>query len=161
MRPGTRRCPQPGLHLAEQENCDELRGTERSVFSTDRNKRIFPKGASPDAIVSALLERETRGASKAHPRRHERKRWYVELSIKTEETAGNSRAVRKLRVTTQDLSRGGYSFLCRQFIYPGTLVHARVTALPGKPLLTGTVANCIYAGAGQHRVGVKLLTVNI
>lgn len=119
------------------------------------------QNASPDEIVIALLERETQGARSRHPRRHERKRWNVELSIRIEDTVGTAKAKRSVQVTTQDLSRGGYSFLCRHFVHPGTRVHARVTALPGEPVLTGIVANCVYARDGLHRVGVKLLSVNM
>lgn len=116
-----------------------------------------PSESSATDVLETLLEQKTRGESGRVARRHVRKRWTVDLLVRIEETVELRKTSRELRVTTQDLSRGGYSFLCRHFIYPGSRVQAHVTSLPGNPVLMGTVANCSYAGAGKHRVGVKLL----
>lgn len=116
-----------------------------------------PTAISAADALDALLKQKTRKESEAAPRRHVRKRWTVELQVTIEETLDLSTTRRDLRVSTQDLSRGGYSFLCRNYLHPGSSVRALVSSLPGNPVLMGTVVNCSYAGDGQHRVGVKFL----
>lgn len=116
-----------------------------------------PTESSATDVLDALFKQKTRGEFGLAPRRHVRKRWTIELLVRIEETVELRKTSRDLRVITQDLSRGGFSFLCRHFVHPGSHVWARVTSLPGDPVLMGTVANCSYAGAGKHRVGVKLL----
>ena len=112
---------------------------------------------TPTEVLNALLQQQTRGKSGPAARRYIRKRWTVELQINLEETVEMGKIYRDLRVTTQDLSRGGFSFLCRHFLHSGSQVHARVLSLPESAELVGNVVNCHYDGAGKHRVGVKFL----
>ena len=131
-----------------------------SMSQSGYDKSNASRESSATDVVDALLKQKARGESGLAARRHVRKRWTVEIQVRIEETVELHKTSRELRVTTQDLSRGGFSFLCRHFVYPGSQVWARITSLPGNPVLMGTVANCSYAGAGKHRVGVKLLGLN-
>ena len=130
------------------------------MSQSGHDKSNASRESSATDVLDALLKQKTRGESGLAPRRHVRKRWTVELQVRIEETVELRKTSRELRVTTQDLSRGGFSFLCRHFVHAGSHVWARITSLPGKPVLMGIVANCSYAGAGKHRVGVQLLGLN-
>ena len=119
--------------------------------------RNTPGQSAGAAVIDALLAQNAHKGSDPAARRHVRNRWKVDLRIEIEESIDVGTISRELNVTTQDLSRGGYSFLCRQYLHDGTQVRAQVESLPGSPILVGTVVNCSYAGAGQHRVGIKFL----
>ncbi len=130
------------------------------MSQSGHDKSNASRGSSATDVLDALLKQKAHGESGLAPRRHIRKRWIVELLVRIEETVEQRKTSRNLRVVTQDLSRGGFSFLCRHFVHRGSHVWAQVTSLPGDPVLMGTVANCSYAGAGKHRVGVKLLLLD-
>lgn len=127
------------------------------MSQSEHQESNAPSENGATKVLDALLEHETRGNSGAAARRHVRKRWTVELQVRIEETVDLGMINREIRVTTQDLSRGGYSFLCRQYLHVGSQVQAWVMSLPNSPVLMGTVVNCSYDGNGYHRVGVKLL----
>lgn len=127
------------------------------MSQSGHDKSNAPRESSATDVLDALLKQKAHGESGHAARRHVRKPWTVELLIRIEETVDLRRTTRNLHVITQDLSRGGFSFLCPQFVHPGSHVWAQVTSLPGDPVLMGTVANCSYAGGGKHRVGIKLL----
>lgn len=125
-----------------------------------QDKTIAASEISGAEALEALLQQSSAAQTARPSRRHVRKRWVIELRIRVVESGTTGAVDRELCVTTQDLSRGGFSFVCRQFLHIGTHVQAEVRSLPGSPVLTAEVANCEYDGNGQHRVGVKLVQVN-
>ncbi len=127
------------------------------MSQSGHDKSNVSRENSATDVLETLLKQKASGESGHAARRHVRKPWTVELLIRIEETVDLRRTTRNLHVITLDLSRGGFSFLCPQFVHPGSHVWAQVTSLPGDPVLMGTVANCSYTGGGKHRVGVKLL----
>lgn len=129
------------------------------MAQSDQAKSNAPIETSEADAIMVLLQQNARGKPAPTARRHVRKKWVIELQIKIEEAAAVDAVARDLAVTTQDLSRGGFSFLCRHFLYPGTQVEAQIPSLPGSPVLKGVVANCSYAENGQHRVGIKLTQI--
>jgi len=111
-----------------------------------------PAGDSPDEVFSELFKRFDRGQGVPNGRRFERYPWIIDLTMWLEEPSG---ATRTLDVTTHDLSRGGFSFVYRQFLHAGTKIRARFNILPNRPTVAGLVRNCNWVGGHHHRVGVE------
>lgn len=88
-------------------------------------------------------------------RRQLRRVWNTMLDLELTEQDGSRR--RHVRVQTLNLSSGGFAFLHRQFIHPGTRVRAEFQALPGKPIIEGVVRACDQLGGMEHRVGVQFI----
>jgi hypothetical protein len=81
--------------------------------------------------------------------------WNMTLDLELTEQDGSRR--RALRVQTLNLSSGGFAFLHRQFVHPGTRVLAEFSRLPGRPLIEGVVRCCDALGGMEHRVGVQFI----
>lgn len=114
-----------------------------------------PEELTDPTVIAATL-RALRGEhASLTPRRHRRHRWQVKLRLDLEEVTVGGRRRRALTVTSSDISVQGFSFFHRNFIHPGTLVRARVEALPDRPVLVGIVRNCIHVEGNRHRIGVE------
>jgi hypothetical protein len=84
-----------------------------------------------------------------------RRVWNTTLDLELTEQDGSRR--RQVRVQTLNLSSGGFAFLHRQFIHPGTRVWAEFQMLPGRPIIEGVVRSCDQLGGMEHRVGVQFI----
>jgi len=62
-------------------------------------------------------------------------------------------------VVTQDISRGGFSFLYSQYLPEGALIMATFDMLPGTPVIQGVVRSCQFLEGMKHRVGVAFESV--
>lgn len=62
---------------------------------------------------------------------------------------------RTITVVTEDLSTGGFAFVHKGFIHPGTVVKVKFTMLPNQPVYLGVVRHCNSIGGMRHRVGVQ------
>ncbi len=107
-----------------------------------------------EEVLAALRERY-RDAGGSDNRRHERYAWTVPLSLTIEETGDSGVDSREVVVTTHDISLGGFAFIARSYVHPGSVISARFDTLPGKPRLVGVVRNCIHLSGALHRVGVQ------
>ncbi|MHC4993617.1 MAG: PilZ domain-containing protein [Planctomycetota bacterium] len=98
-------------------------------------------------------------------RARERHKWQAQVEVELEEGLrpgekdGPHRVRethhRKITVITEDLSTGGFAFVHKGFIHPGTVVKVRFEMLPNQPVYLGTVRHCINIGGMKHRVGVQ------
>jgi len=88
-------------------------------------------------------------------RAHERRKWTVPLTVELEEVGQYGPASRTIEVSTVDVSRGGFAFVFRQYVFPGTVVRVQFDSLPKRPRLAGSVKSCNLIGGTQHRVGVQ------
>lgn len=110
------------------------------------------------ASGTAVEDTSARPASSAageELRQQLRRVWNTTLDLELTEQDGSRR--RQVRVQTLNLSSGGFAFLHRQFIHPGTRVWAEFQALPGRPVIEGVVRSCDQLGGMQHRVGVQFI----
>ena len=110
--------------------------------------------AHPSANVSA-----TRGKQASNRREHERTPWVVPLELSLTTRSLGRCSTYTITVETQDISKGGFSFVWRQYLRPGTMVHTQFDHLPNRPRITGVVRSCIHLGAMNHRCGVKFLQI--
>lgn len=111
---------------------------------------------SPEEVYDALeAQHGPPPPNERNQRQHERMPWLTELVIWVRERKWES--PRELFVHTNDISRGGFSFLHSQFLYPERMIYTCFNALPGQPMVAGVVTNCAYVGSGRHRVGVRFL----
>lgn len=58
---------------------------------------------------------------------------------------------------TKNLSRGGFAFLHKAYIRPGTLVGTQLEGVPGRPQIDGIVCHCHLVKGTTHLVGVEFL----
>jgi hypothetical protein len=95
------------------------------------------------------------GRAVSNERRHDRHKWVTPLTVLIEKEPDHKSQQRDVEVTTHDISRGGFSFMFKQYLHPGTRIRTRFNALPGCPIVRGIVRNCIHLGATFHRIGVE------
>lgn len=117
-----------------------------------------PETTLPAEVYEGLCDLYEQKPGVANRRRHERKPWAATLTVWVEDMVGTKADRRELEVTTHDISRGGIGFVYQQFLHPGTVIHVRFDSLPSRPVVTGVVANCIYVGGKQHRIGVQFVS---
>ncbi len=91
----------------------------------------------------------------AELRQQQRHVWNTVLNLEITDADGSSR--RTMSVRTLNLSSGGFAFLMRQFVHPGSRVLAEFKALPGKPVVEAIVRSCTPLGGMEHRVGVQFI----
>ena len=118
------------------------------------------KQSTPAAVIKQLAEIQRKRQSDCQfiERKHERKSWNAVITLVIEEMVEKELARhREIEVTTLDISAGGYAFMFKEFVNPGTVVRARFEGLPNKPILVGVVRNCVDVDATQHRVGVQFM----
>lgn len=128
-----------------------------AIFYVDHEwpEELSARADSSDAVIKTLASRHApRGPQQ---REHERHSWTVSLSLTLIERSTAGARERHLDVVTHDISRGGFSFVARCYVHPGTVVSARVEALPNRPVLRGVVRNCAHIRGSDHRVGVQFL----
>ena len=98
-----------------------------------------------------LLRRDTGDCEK---RRHVRSRWEKTLTLWIQEQHGTQRCI---TATAYDLSRGGFSFMFSQYIYPGSVVRAWIEGLPRRPVLSGVVLDCVHLTGCEHSISVQFV----
>ena len=113
-----------------------------------------PGDASPEEVFLELFKRFGQGQGVPNERRFERYAWIIDLTAWLEEPSGTTRT---LDATTHDLSRGGFSFVYRQFLHAGTKIRVRFNILPNRSTVAGVVRNCDWVGGHHHRVGVEFV----
>lgn len=113
-----------------------------------------PTPATPEELLAAL-QRQSRGRGRV--RRHARHPWQAEISVCLEFHCEGTFYRRALHVATHDVSLGGFSFTCHQYVHAGTVVYARFDQLPNRPVLKGVVRNCAHLERRTHRVGVEFV----
>lgn len=119
----------------------------------DRQPR--PDDPSADHVDAGASRREEDLQDTSDQRRAERHPWVAELTITIDDTGTDPR---NLHVTSRDISRGGFSFMYRQFIAPGTAVGVRINKLPERGILRGIVRSCVHLGGILHRIGVQFMS---
>jgi len=94
-------------------------------------------------------------AAASDPRsQHERVDWCVEATVRLLSKTDR----REFSVMTKDLSRGGFCFLIRVYLQPGTLLEAEVPdGKGGTRRLQGVVRHCAVERAPMHSVGVQFM----
>jgi hypothetical protein len=131
-----------------------------SIESQDdaaKTKSAAPPAATSTAaaVVDCVFERDGRKARVENERQHPRKRWVAKITIWLRKDRLD--IPREVRVKTQDISQGGFSFLHPRFLHSETLVTTRFDTLPGCPIVTGVIKSCVYIGDALHRVGVEFI----
>lgn len=114
-----------------------------------------PEPATPTSVMEELVQRHGGTKTAKNQRSHERHKWTVPLTLELEESGQYGPTRRTIQVSTVDISRGGFAFAFRQYVFPGTIVRAQFDSLPKCPRLEGSVTGCILLGGNQHRVGVQ------
>jgi hypothetical protein len=125
----------------------------RSMSKPSRSYRSTRADAAD--VVDALAYQQGDARRKLKGRRHVRRSWVTTIDIQIEERSTVGSHTRELRVTTCDVSRGGFSFTHGHLIHPGSRVRVRFDCLPGAPVLTGTVRHCRHVRGTEHHVGVE------
>lgn len=120
---------------------------------TDAAPRTDPPSddASAEQIFEELYKRFGRGGPVPNQRQSERLPWVTDLTIRVEDPG---RTARVLSVATHDVSRGGFSFVYRQFLHCGTKIRTCFNGLPNRPTIKGVVQYSVDIGHGRHRTGV-------
>ncbi|MCH7992830.1 MAG: PilZ domain-containing protein [Planctomycetes bacterium] len=114
---------------------------------------VTPSGdVSAEQIFEELHNRFGSGDAVSNERHSERLPWVTNLTVRVEDPGRTARA---LSVATHDVSRGGFSFIYRQFLHRGTRIRTEFNALPNRPTIRGIVQYCVDIGDGRHRIGVR------
>lgn len=109
--------------------------------------------------VDALAElNDPLSPAGADNRSHTRHSWRVPITLSIIEHTGQGESVREIKVTTSDLSQGGFAFIHRSFIAPGSQVHARLDSLPHRPQIVGLVRYCRLREGIEHMIGVQFIS---
>lgn len=112
--------------------------------------------ASPEEVFDQLHHRfGSSGSGVSNERKHGRHKWVTPLTVLIEKEPHHKSQKRDVEVTTHDISRGGFSFMFKQYLHPGTRIRTRFNSLPGCPIVRGIVRNCIHLGSTFHRIGVE------
>lgn len=109
------------------------------------------RNASARRIFEELHKRFGRGGPVPNERNSERLPWVTDLTLRVEDPG---RTARDLKVATHDVSRGGFSFVYKQFLHCGTKIRTSFDGLPNRPTIQGVVQYCVDCGDGRHRIGV-------
>lgn len=119
------------------------------------------KPAPETAQVQEVLDLRRNPAARQGKRlrRHERREWQVPLVLLVEESSCGEAARVEIRVTTRDISAGGFGFVCQRYLHPGTVLHARLAMLAGQPIMKAVVRNCVHVSGRAHRVGAEFVYV--
>ena len=90
-------------------------------------------------------------------RRHRRLSWMLKAVVQLESPDDT----RRIAVTMHDISRGGFSFNCRSYIYKDTQLHVDFMIGGDVIRLSGVVAHCRICSGHVHRIGVRLTACKI
>ncbi len=143
-----------------QANLDCLNSAELHVGEDWPREGDSSHNANAHEILSQLAQAYKQPAKKSvNQRQHTRHQWKVVLTVELHETNGGNTSRQELEVTTQDIAVGGFSFIYKRYINPGSLSYARFETLPNKPCLKAEVKNCVNLGGFQHRIGMQFLKV--
>jgi hypothetical protein len=125
---------------------------------TERERVILPEvSATGEDVAEAAETVITETAAAEERRAHARRPWVTPLTIWIEDSRVGGVSLRPIDVTTQDISRGGFSFVYRQYLNPGTTIRTRFEALPDAPVARAVVRNCIHLSGNLHRTGAQFL----
>jgi|GEM_PF-3172432 len=145
-----------GAKPAETEIAGKCTGQQADQIE---DQDAFPvENATSDEVFDAVYVRLGRDQRVPDQRVFDRRQWVTNLTIWVESELNTESNPRPLRVTTQDISRGGFSFISKRFLFPGATIRTRFDVLPQRPVIRGVVRNCSHVGAGQHRVGVQFIS---
>ena len=114
-----------------------------------------PHALFSDNVYAALVERFESKQDVANKRSHERKPWATSLTVWLPDEADGTVVEREYCVVTHDISQGGLCFFFPISVSVGTAIRIRFDVLPDHPTAVGTVANCLFVGGKQLRVGVR------
>ena len=145
----------PLLHAGHRMTVEDLRRLPRRVYVAGRAND--PPCETAAEIVGQVFSRLGQNQTATNQRRRERRRWVVPLTIEIEQRGASDLIRSQAKVTTQDISQGGFSFAHRQFVAIGSIVRVRFDILPTKPLLHGVVRNCVLVEGMRHRIGVEFV----
>lgn len=87
-------------------------------------------------------------------RSHTRLEYHQPYLVIEMETSDRTR--REITVATRNISRSGLSVLHSSYAYPGTVVHATLNRINGKPhTISGKIVRCEHLGGVVHEVGIN------
>ncbi len=109
---------------------------------------------SASDVVDGLFLRSDKNKATGNQRSSERNALAINLSITIEQRNAHDVTRSTKDVVTQDISRGGFSFLYNQYLPVGSLIMATFDMLPGTPEVQGVVRSCRLIEGMKHRVGV-------
>jgi hypothetical protein len=101
-----------------------------------------------------LLRRQPVGKNASRLRQHERIRCAVPSTVWLE--GADSALSSPLKVITEDVSAGGFAFVCDTYLAVGTPINIQFGAVEGPPL-RAVVRHCTSIDGTRHRVGARLL----
>lgn len=88
-------------------------------------------------------------------RRYERYKCAVGGTVQfTIPTSAGNRAL-ETRIVTEDISAGGFAFVCKWCIATGTTLRAQLDGMEHETPLTGTVRRCVFVREKTYRIGVE------
>ena len=112
-------------------------------------------GRLPDEIFQALQEKHNLEESDRARRRYDRKPWITCLILHIEEGDGSAVTTRQVDITTHDLSRGGFGFIFKNYLPPGTKIRAQFDGLESRPTVSAVVRNCQHLLGSSYAVGAE------
>lgn len=140
-------------------HADMTRGGSQPKHSANKhsaNKGSADSGSAHDPSSDLSFDGPPTGAATgAELRQQARHVWNTVLRLEITDADGSRR--REVDVRTLNLSAGGFAFLMRQFVHPGSRVLAEFKALAGKPVVEAVVRSCTPLGGMEHRVGVQFI----
>lgn len=110
-----------------------------------RDYRMQLQASATRQIATGSLER----------REHDREPWEGSIRIAIQQRSTECVINQTAHVKTCDLSRGGFSFLHRQYIPRGAEITAELHNGQEKILVVGVVQSCRLDHGAMHRVGVR------
>jgi hypothetical protein len=110
---------------------------------------------SPEEIKGFLQRQVGTRDDLGHMRGNERRTWNAEITVILRVSEGHEETDHELRVTTRDISKGGFSFVADRYIHAGTCLFAQIGGAENQSIIKGIVRNCQYIEGRQHRIGVE------
>lgn len=133
----------------------EQEDLQQYLRAVNANRFVFvgPEWPDIDRVVKDLEAERGKSTEGDDRRENQRHSWQVPMTLEVAD-AGFTNA-REIKITTMDLSKGGFGFSFDQYIYPGSLTRSCFETLPNKPVLCGIVRSCVHLRGSTHRVGVE------
>ncbi len=147
----------PGERLSAQQ-CQRL--AERGAYILDEALtdagRVELRKIPPEELMQILSRQQPLTGGHVHPRQHERHAWRVQRRLILVECGRMGRRL-DLDVVTEDISKGGFAFVCQQYVPPGTIVFLGLEVMAPSAIVKGIVRNCVHVQGRKHRVGVQFV----
>ena len=113
--------------------------------------------APAPAVLIELLKRQRKPAGCNRFRKYERHKCSVRVKIQIDGAGGKEAVVLECEVVTEDLSAGGFSFICDVCLAPGTTFRAHFGEFQSGPPLRAVVRRCANLTERMHRVGAEFV----